>query len=227
MRLPFPSFVNNLLISINQAPGQLVPISGWLNITIFEVASRMCIIKPTFSLFSALFTSSHTPFQTTFTTRRKRNILVGPCPNKMLQDEAKSLPTYIAADIEAVVRIQSILPQGVNKLPWYAFNDEAMLVKTCLVYDKEFNFEVGEEITSYIARETTPVDVNFDEMLSKRPSLFTRVAITTKPREFMAPESAPAIPLAATPAISPTTIPAAKIPSTLKRLAKEILASTS
>ncbi|GAA0185078.1 hypothetical protein LIER_32366 [Lithospermum erythrorhizon] len=118
MRLSFSSFVNNLLMSINRAPGQLAPISGWLNVTIFEVACHMCGVEPTVSLFSAIFTVSHTPFQTTFTTRRKRQILVGPLPNKVpdgrhhkkwffaqggmvvgvpyiwtLQDEAKSLPT--------------------------------------------------------------------------------------------------------------------------------------
>ncbi|GAA0154316.1 hypothetical protein LIER_12333 [Lithospermum erythrorhizon] len=85
--------------------------------------------EPTVSLFSTLFTASHTSFQTTFTTRRKRNILAGPRPNKVpkgrhhkkwffaregmafgvpyiwtLQGEAKSLPTYTTADLKAVAK---------------------------------------------------------------------------------------------------------------------------
>ncbi|GAA0158683.1 hypothetical protein LIER_15641 [Lithospermum erythrorhizon] len=71
MRLPFSHFVNKLLISINRAPGQLAPIGGWLNITIFEVACRMCEVEPTVSLFSALFYVSHSQFQTIFIARRK------------------------------------------------------------------------------------------------------------------------------------------------------------
>ncbi|GAA0169920.1 hypothetical protein LIER_24298 [Lithospermum erythrorhizon] len=71
MRLPLFSFVNNYLISINRALGQLTPIGGWLNVTIFEIICRICGVEPTVSLFSALFFISHTSFQTTFTTRRK------------------------------------------------------------------------------------------------------------------------------------------------------------
>ncbi|GAA0165138.1 hypothetical protein LIER_20615 [Lithospermum erythrorhizon] len=40
-RLPFSRFVNDLLITLNRAPGQLLPIGGWLNITIFEVACHI------------------------------------------------------------------------------------------------------------------------------------------------------------------------------------------
>ncbi|GAA0169859.1 hypothetical protein LIER_24244 [Lithospermum erythrorhizon] len=65
MRLPFSRFVNDLIITINRAPGLLLPIGGWLNITIFEVACRMCGLEPTVPLFAALFTVSHKSFQTT------------------------------------------------------------------------------------------------------------------------------------------------------------------
>ncbi|GAA0172206.1 hypothetical protein LIER_26073 [Lithospermum erythrorhizon] len=75
MRLPFSLFLNNLLTTINRAPGQLLPIGGWLNVTIFEVACRMCSIEPTISLSSALFSISHKSFQTKFSTLAKRNIL--------------------------------------------------------------------------------------------------------------------------------------------------------
>ncbi|GAA0139650.1 hypothetical protein LIER_01151 [Lithospermum erythrorhizon] len=55
------------------------------------------------------------------------------------QSEAKDLSTLTTADLDAVPKMKSILPQGDNKLPWYAFCDEAKLVKAGLVYDKEFS----------------------------------------------------------------------------------------
>ncbi|GAA0165685.1 hypothetical protein LIER_21019 [Lithospermum erythrorhizon] len=111
----------------------------------------------------------------------------------------------VAAREEAtyqVPKIRTILPNKENKLPWYAFTDEAMLVKACLAYDKKFNPEATndpptwEETTSHTTGEKEPTDVDFDEMMSKRPSLFPRVAITTKakPRASMVPEPTPAAP---------------------------------
>ncbi|GAA0144429.1 hypothetical protein LIER_04876 [Lithospermum erythrorhizon] len=83
MRFPFSSFVNNLLIKINRTPGQLNPIGGWLNVTIFEVACRIVGVEPSVSLFSALFTVTHEDFKTTFRARRHRNILAGKRPNRV------------------------------------------------------------------------------------------------------------------------------------------------
>ncbi|GAA0185077.1 hypothetical protein LIER_32365 [Lithospermum erythrorhizon] len=81
-----------------------------------------------------------------------------------------------------------------------------MLVKASLVYDKEFNPEASGDPPSW-GGTTAPADVDFDKMLSERPSLFPRVAITTKtkPRASMVLESAPAA--------SPTAIAPALIPS--------------
>ncbi|GAA0160776.1 hypothetical protein LIER_39099 [Lithospermum erythrorhizon] len=135
MRLAFSSFVNNLFISINRAPGQIHRISGWLNITIFEVACRMCGVKPTVYLFSALFSVSHNSFQTTISSRKNHNILAGARPSKVsdirwhkkfffvqggmaigvpyiwtLQEEAKRLPICTTADIDVVAKILFILP---------------------------------------------------------------------------------------------------------------------
>ncbi|GAA0154548.1 hypothetical protein LIER_12495 [Lithospermum erythrorhizon] len=78
-----------------------------------------------------------------------------------------------------------------------------------------------EEITSYTGRDKAPAGFDFDEMLSEQPSLFPRVAITTKtkPRASMVAESTPASP--------PVAISAILIPSMLKRLEKDVPASTS
>ncbi|GAA0186213.1 hypothetical protein LIER_33501 [Lithospermum erythrorhizon] len=102
-----------------------------------------------------------------------------------LQDEARGLSTSTAGDMDDVALIRRTLPQA--------------------------------EITSCAAPKSKPAEIDFDEMLSERPSLFTRVAITTKtrPRESLAPESAPA------------SIPTILIPSMLKRMATEIPSSTS
>ncbi|GAA0170938.1 hypothetical protein LIER_25090 [Lithospermum erythrorhizon] len=62
MRLPFSCFLNNVLITLNRAPGQLNPIGGGLNMTIFEVACRIVGVKPTISLFSALYMKIFKPF---------------------------------------------------------------------------------------------------------------------------------------------------------------------
>ncbi|GAA0165375.1 hypothetical protein LIER_39968 [Lithospermum erythrorhizon] len=88
-----------------------------------------------------------------------------------LHKEAKSLLTCTAADLAAMAKIQSLLPQGENNLPWYVFTDEAVLVKAGLVYDKEFNPEAHgdppswEEIIAYTDVEDASTDVEFDEML--------------------------------------------------------------
>ncbi|GAA0169887.1 hypothetical protein LIER_24269 [Lithospermum erythrorhizon] len=89
-----------------------------------------------------------------------------------LYEEAKIIPTDTADDLAAMARLQSFLPQGKNTLSWYAFTEEAMLVKAGLVYDKEFNPEAPddpsswEEIVSYTHTERAPVDVDFDDMVS-------------------------------------------------------------
>ncbi|GAA0153499.1 hypothetical protein LIER_11722 [Lithospermum erythrorhizon] len=137
-----------------------------------------------------------------------------------LQEEARNLPIDIAADLAIVAKIQSILPQGENMLPWNAFMDKAALVKAGLVYDKDFNPEAPgdpsswEEIISYTDTEKAPADVDFDDMVSDRPPLFSRVAITTKtkPRASMVPESTSTTPLATGSNPPPTTIPLVKIP---------------
>ncbi|GAA0141728.1 hypothetical protein LIER_35447 [Lithospermum erythrorhizon] len=206
MRLPFSSFVNKLL-------------------------TTMCGIEPTLSLFSALFYVSHTHFQTKFLSSRKQNILAGSRPNKVpegryhkkwffahggmtigvphiwtLRDDAKSLSTPTTADMDAMAKLEANLPQKENKLHWYAFCDEAML-----------------EISSYVAGGSKSNESDFDEMLSERPPLFTRMAITTKtkPRDSMVPESTSAAPLPSTVIVAPV------VNSILKRMVKDIHASTS
>ncbi|GAA0138691.1 hypothetical protein LIER_00387 [Lithospermum erythrorhizon] len=127
-----------------------------------------------------------------------------------LQSEAKPLPTDIVEDLVVVARIQFLLPQGEDKLPWYAFTEEASLVMAGLVY-------VRTKVISYTNTDHTPGEVNFDGMVSDRPTLFTQVAITTKtkPRASMVPESSvPSI-------LPPPFIPLEAIPSILKRLARE------
>ncbi|GAA0151220.1 hypothetical protein LIER_09988 [Lithospermum erythrorhizon] len=115
-----------------------------------------------------------------------------------------------------------------------ANQDEASLVMAGLVYDKECNPEAPgnlpywEEIISYNNVDRAPADVDFDDMVSDRPTLFSRVAITskTKPRASVVPEST-YVPPPTTGSTFPTTthpptnIPLAKIPSMLKRLARE------
>ncbi|GAA0140742.1 hypothetical protein LIER_02037 [Lithospermum erythrorhizon] len=85
-----------------------------------------------------------------------------------------------------------------------------------------------EEIVSYTNTERVPTDVDFDDMVSDRPSFFPRVTITTKtkPRASLVPESTSAPPQATASTPSPT-IPLAKIPLMLKRLAREPPASDS
>ncbi|GAA0162188.1 hypothetical protein LIER_18334 [Lithospermum erythrorhizon] len=41
IRLPFSPIINNLLTTINRAHCQLLPLGGWLNVTIIEVACRI------------------------------------------------------------------------------------------------------------------------------------------------------------------------------------------
>ncbi|GAA0170091.1 hypothetical protein LIER_24431 [Lithospermum erythrorhizon] len=202
MQLPFSKFVNNLLISINRDPDQLNPIGGWLNVTIFEVACRIAGVEPSVSLFSALFTVTHEDIQTTFRARRHRNILVGKSPNK---DEAKSLPLCTEVDIRTVEKIRTTLPQETKnkkRLSSYAFVDEAMLVLAGLVYDKEFDPEAKDDPPTWgellaITSANQMDDVEFDAMLSEKPSFLDRVKIKskTKPRESMVPSDfAPAAP---------------------------------
>ncbi|GAA0158498.1 hypothetical protein LIER_15506 [Lithospermum erythrorhizon] len=86
-----------------------------------------------------------------------------------------------------------------------------------------------EEVISYTDTEKASADVDFDDMVSDRPSLFCRVAITTKtkPGASMVPESTSTTPQATGSNPPQTTIPLAKIPSMLKRLAGEPPASNS
>ncbi|GAA0174544.1 hypothetical protein LIER_27915 [Lithospermum erythrorhizon] len=128
-----------------------------------------------------------------------------------LHEDAKSLPTDTADDLVAMARIQSLLPQGENKLLWYAFTDEAMLVKAGLVYDKEFHPKAPDDPPSWAT------DLYLIFSFHDRPSLFPRVAITTKtkPLPSMIPESTSAPPQV-TGSTPPPTIPLAKIPSILK-----------
>ncbi|GAA0163345.1 hypothetical protein LIER_39580 [Lithospermum erythrorhizon] len=139
-----------------------------------------------------------------------------------MQDEAKRLPICTAADINVVARIHSILPQGEEKLSWHIFCEEAVLVKACLISDKGFDPKNPEkppswhELISSTAKSLKPTTINFETILSTRPSPFTRVTLTSKaqPRESMVPESSSAAP-------PPATIPSVSIPPILKRLAKE------
>ncbi|GAA0140583.1 hypothetical protein LIER_01899 [Lithospermum erythrorhizon] len=102
-----------------------------------------------------------------------------------------------------------------------------MLVRAGLVYDKEFNPKAPgdtptwEEIIACMDRDIDPADVDFDEMLSDRPSMFSCVDIATKmrPRESMVPESTSTV-------LPPTSIPAVLILSMLKRMVKDIPTST-
>ncbi|GAA0150997.1 hypothetical protein LIER_09813 [Lithospermum erythrorhizon] len=155
MRLPFSSFVNNLLISINRAPSQLSPIG----------------------------------------------------------DEAKSLPPCIDAYIIAADKICTALPQDTEKtqkLPWYAFIDEAMLV-------------LADELM-VITSASQMDEVDFDEMLGEKPSFFDRVKIKskTKPRESMVlADFAPATPLPSIP------VPTPQVRTMLKRIAEDISNPTS
>ncbi|GAA0185398.1 hypothetical protein LIER_32686 [Lithospermum erythrorhizon] len=54
-----------------------------------------------------------------------------------LKKEARGLPIPSAADIESVAILRNVLPQGENKLPWYAFCDEAIKLKKSLVAQKK------------------------------------------------------------------------------------------
>ncbi|GAA0153951.1 hypothetical protein LIER_12067 [Lithospermum erythrorhizon] len=65
-----------------------------------------------------------------------------------LKDETKSLPPCTDADIIAADKIHTALPQDTEKtqkLPWYAFVVEAMLVLAGLVHDKEFDPEAKDD----------------------------------------------------------------------------------
>ncbi|GAA0167648.1 hypothetical protein LIER_22531 [Lithospermum erythrorhizon] len=66
-----------------------------------------------------------------------------------------------------------------------------MLVTVDLVYNKVFISDNNDEIAT-MAASFAPQLVDFDAMLMDRPSLFTRMSITTKtkPRESMVPEAA-------------------------------------
>ncbi|GAA0149300.1 hypothetical protein LIER_08514 [Lithospermum erythrorhizon] len=85
IRLPFSMFVNDLLKHINRAPGQVHPI-GWLNITIFQVASSIARIQAIVPLFASLYTTKHRPYDTSLAANRggrlSKNFLAGPRPNK-------------------------------------------------------------------------------------------------------------------------------------------------
>ncbi|GAA0158313.1 hypothetical protein LIER_15380 [Lithospermum erythrorhizon] len=56
-----------------------------------------------------------------------------------LKEEAEGLPIPSAANIDSAGILRDVLPQGENKLPWYTFYDETMLVMADLVYDKVFS----------------------------------------------------------------------------------------
>ncbi|GAA0168714.1 hypothetical protein LIER_23369 [Lithospermum erythrorhizon] len=136
MRLPFSNFVNNLLITINRALGQLTPIGGWLNVTAFEIACKVAGVEPRVSLFSSLFSVTHDNFQSYFFARCRRNILIKKRPNKIpdkrlltkwffarggmaigvpciwtLKSEARPLSPDTESNVIAMEKIRSVLPQ--------------------------------------------------------------------------------------------------------------------
>ncbi|GAA0157737.1 hypothetical protein LIER_43416 [Lithospermum erythrorhizon] len=99
-----------------------------------------------------------------------------------IKDEAISLPLCSDADIRAIDKIRSILPQETettHRLPWYTFVDEAMLV-------------LADELM-IITSMSKIEEVDFDAMLGERPSFFDRVKITSKvkPKESMVPSDFP------------------------------------
>ncbi|GAA0168203.1 hypothetical protein LIER_22971 [Lithospermum erythrorhizon] len=141
-----------------------------------------------------------------------------------LHDKSKGYPIPTDADLDTVAKVESLIPQGNNKLPWYTFYDEAILVTAGLVHDKEFDPvntsdpPSWEEIAIYATFASKPNEIDFGEMLSERHSIFTRVAITSKikPNESLIPV------LGSTPPLPTSTIPAHVVSSVLKRLASEI-----
>ncbi|GAA0174242.1 hypothetical protein LIER_27680 [Lithospermum erythrorhizon] len=142
MHMLFSNFVNNLLITINRAPG----------------------VEPRASLFAALFSVTHDSFQFYFSTHCRRNMLVKKRPNKVpdkrlltkwffarggmaigvprimtLKSEARPLPPDTESDLISVEKIRSVLPQDTDeteRLSWYTYVDEAMLIKAGLEYNK-------------------------------------------------------------------------------------------
>ncbi|GAA0149571.1 hypothetical protein LIER_43064 [Lithospermum erythrorhizon] len=90
-------------------------------------------------------------------------------------------------------------------------------------FSPSFSKAMIKELVTYAVGGLKPNEIDFEEILSERPSHFKRVVITSKakPRESMVPESASATPLPI------TTIAAPTVNSILKSMAKDILASTS
>ncbi|GAA0148724.1 hypothetical protein LIER_36781 [Lithospermum erythrorhizon] len=61
-----------------------------------------------------------------------------------LKSEARSLPPDTENDLLAMDKICSVLPQDaadLERLSWYTYMDESILIKAGLVYDKEFDLE--------------------------------------------------------------------------------------
>ncbi|GAA0184737.1 hypothetical protein LIER_32025 [Lithospermum erythrorhizon] len=152
--------------------------------------------------------------------------------DKTLKDEAKSLQTCTEVDIRAVDKLRAALPQeteNTHRLPWYTFVDEAMLVLSGLVYDKEFDPEAKDDPSTWdelmiIASASQMEEVDFDAMLGERPYFFDHVKIksNTKPRESMVPSDfAPAAPLPL------SAIPVPQVRPILKRITNDIPTSTS
>ncbi|GAA0176170.1 hypothetical protein LIER_29213 [Lithospermum erythrorhizon] len=199
MRLPFFRFVNYLLTTLNRAPGQLLPIGGWLNITIFEVACRMGGVEPTVSLFSALFSVSHKSFETKFSACPKRNILAGTRPNRIKDTRLHKKWFYARGG----------MAEGAPRI--WTLKEEARGLPPCTAEDLH---SLQKEISS-IAASTQPQLVSFDNMLMDRPSLFTRVAIVTKtkPRESFLSKVVSSSPPPT------TTVPIPAINPFLKRMA--------
>ncbi|GAA0151489.1 hypothetical protein LIER_10198 [Lithospermum erythrorhizon] len=174
-----------------------------------------------------------------------------------LKDETKLIPTDTEADIIAVEKIRSTLPQdtdNMERLPWFTYVDEAMLVAAGLIYDKEFDLEANDEPPTWginlllclydvdlfsnfnhyiccfteelmiIASVAQPVEVDFDAMLGERPSFFDRMKM--KPKKMPRKSMVPTDFKPAAP-LPISSIPERKVNSILKRIPKNIPSSTS
>ncbi|GAA0169010.1 hypothetical protein LIER_23582 [Lithospermum erythrorhizon] len=211
MRLPFSRFVNDLLITINRAPGQLIPIGAG---TRPNTGTRPNKVKDSRLHMKWFFA---------------RGGIEQEVPRIWtLKEEAWGLPIPSATNMDSVGILRDVLPQGENKLPWYNFCDEAMLVMAGLVYDKVFSpFNRGtplswDELVN-MASSQVPQLVDLDDMLMDFPSLFTCVAITTqiKPRESLVPGAAASFPIT-----SGAALPNASVNPLLKRMASDVPLAT-
>ncbi|GAA0171686.1 hypothetical protein LIER_25662 [Lithospermum erythrorhizon] len=83
-RFPFSLFIDELLVEVNRALGQIRP-TGWLTITIFIVACRMAEINPTAALFFNMNNTSHSRPLTTFPAACYFNIFADPKIKKIAE----------------------------------------------------------------------------------------------------------------------------------------------